>query len=234
MQNNISNRYLGHVSLCEIDYPGQQAILNSSVLIVGVGGLGSPVAMYLAAAGIGRIGLVDADTVSLSNLQRQIIHKSSGIGQKKVDSARQTLIEINPATKVATYPTMLSDDNCEEIASIYDIIVDCTDSRKSRMLVNNICLRLGKPMVFGAVSRFSGIVFTHLPGTADYNTFFTDGDDDEETSCARNGILNTVVGITGSIQATEVIKIITHTGDRLTNRLLSFDALTMTFNVISI
>jgi len=234
MNDNI--RYQGHLSLCEIDIAGQRRIAGGRVLIVGAGGLGSPVALYLAAAGVGRIGLVDPDTVSLSNLQRQIAHSTADIGRRKVDSARDAMLAINPQIRVDIYPTSLTADNAPALMSDYDVVVDCTDSRCSRLTVNDACLAAGRSMVFGAVSRFSGMAFTHIPGSADYTTFFsveTDADT-QPRSCAMTGILNTVVGITGSIMATEVIKLLVGTGDLLTDRLLTFDALTMTFSQIKL
>lgn len=227
-------RYRGHISLCEIDLPGQEAIVAGRVLVVGAGGLGSPVSLYLAAAGVGHIGLVDADTVSLSNLQRQIIHGTGDIGRPKTESAREAMLRVNPGIEVATYPLYLTADNAETIIGKYDIVVDCTDNFDARLLINDACVRMGKPFVFGAVSRFTGQIFTHLPGTADFRTFF--GDESLETGqpCAVTGILNTVVGVVGSLQATEVVKYLVHTGDLLTNRLLLFDAVAMTFRVVEI
>ena len=182
-----STRYLGHLSLCEIDLAGQQAIANGRVLIVGAGGLGSPVALYLAAAGVGTIGLLDADTVSL---------------------------------------------NAAGIIGEYDITVDCTDNLATRLLINDTCVMTGKKMVFGAVSRFSGQVFSHVKGSACYRCIFdpTSAGPDGELPCAVSGVMNTVVGVIGSLQATEVVKLLVGTGDALINRLLTFDAMTMTFN----
>lgn len=230
MNSNI--RYQGHLSLCEIDIAGQQRIARGRVLIVGAGGLGSPVALYLAAAGVGHLGLVDPDTVSLSNLQRQIAHTTADIGRLKVDSARDAMLAVNPEVAVTVYPQMLTSGNAAALLEDYDVVVDCTDSRCSRLAVNKACIDAERSMVFGAVSRFSGMAFTHIPGSADYTTFFSaEADDDAQPrSCAMTGILNTVVGITGSIMATEVIKLLVGTGDLLTDRLLTFDALTMTFS----
>lgn len=230
MNSNI--RYQGHLSLCEVDIAGQQRIVRGRVLIVGAGGLGSPVALYLAAAGVGHLGLVDPDTVSLSNLQRQIAHTTADIGRLKVDSARDAMLAVNPEVAVTVYPQMLTSDNAAALLEDFDVVVDCTDSRCSRLTVNKACIDAERSMVFGAVSRFSGMAFTHIPGSADYTTFFsTEADDDTQSrSCAMTGILNTVVGITGSIMATEVIKLLVGTGDLLIDRLLTFDALTMTFS----
>lgn len=227
-------RYRGHLSLCEIDYPGQLALKRSCVAIVGCGGLGSPVALYLAAAGVGRIVLVDADKVSLSNLQRQIAHHTSDLGAAKTESVAAKMSDINPLVEVVAHECFLTADNGAAILGDADFVVDCTDSRQSRMLVNDLCVDLGKPYSFGAVSRFSGQLFTHLPSTADYRAIFGDdtveeGCGGEQCSCSATGVMNTVVGVVGTLQATETIKFLTSTGDLLTDSLLIFDALTMTF-----
>lgn len=230
------NRYRGHLSLCEIDLAGQQRLADSRVLIVGAGGLGSPVSLYLAAAGVGKIGLLDADTVGLSNLQRQIIHSTADLGRLKVESAADKLRAINPDIEVVAMPVMLTDENVDEIMEGYDLIADCTDNIATRLLINDSCVKLGKKMVFGAVSRMSGQVFSHVPGSACYRCIFDlpEKGNEEELPCAVNGILNTVVGVIGSLQATEAVKLLVGTGDALINRLLTFDAVTMQFNVFGI
>ncbi|MDE6555531.1 MAG: HesA/MoeB/ThiF family protein [Duncaniella sp.] len=227
-------RYRGHISLCEIDLPGQQRLRDSRVLIVGAGGLGSPVGLYLAAAGVGTIGIVDADAVSLSNLQRQIMHGTPDIGRLKAESARDAMLRINPAVNVELHTLFIDSDNAAGIMRNYDVVVDCTDNISTRLLINDECLRLGLPFVFGAVRRFGGQIFTHRPGTADYRSIFGNEAAGDDFPCAVDGVLNTVVGITGSIQATEVIKLIVGTGDLLTDRLLTFDSITMTFNIFDI
>lgn len=230
-------RYMGHLSLCEIDLAGQAALRRARVLIVGCGGLGSPVALYLAAAGVGHIGLVDSDAVSLSNLQRQIIHSTADLGRRKVESARDSIVAINPAVDVRIYPEMLTAANGAAIAGEYDIVADCTDSFRSRIAVNDLCVSLAKPMAFGSVSRFSGLLFTYLPGHADYGAIF--GREEPEAagadcSCAATGVLNAAVGVVGSLQAAEVIKLITGTGEPLVDRLLAIDLLTMDFTRFAI
>lgn len=229
-------RYRGHLSLCEIDLAGQQRLAESRVLIVGAGGLGSPVGLYLAAAGVGTIGLLDADTVSLSNLQRQVIHTTSDIGRLKVDSAAEKLRAINPHINVVTLPLMLDSDNAVTIMKDYDLVMDCTDNLPTRLLINDTCVATGKAMVFGAVSRFSGQVFSHKAGTACYRCIFDPSttDPDADLPCAINGIMNTVVGVIGSLQATEAVKLLVGTGDALLNRMLTFDAITMQFNTFAI
>lgn len=233
----LRTRYRGHLSLCEIDTAGQQALADARVLIVGAGGLGSPVSLYLTAAGVGTIGLMDADTVSLSNLQRQIIHSTPDIGRLKTDSAAEKLRALNPETDIVTINDRLTLENAPGIIADYDLIIDCTDNLPTRLLINDTCVRLDKKMVFGAVSRFSGQVFSHVPGSACYRCIFdpsATGDDGEELPCAVNGILNTVVGVIGTLQATEAVKLIVGTGDPLVNRLLTFDAITMAFNTFAI
>lgn len=222
-------RYRGHMSLCEIDMPGQARICRSRALIVGAGGLGSPVAMYLAAAGTGTVGIIDGDSVSLSNLQRQIMHGSDDVGLPKVDSARRTLQAINGHVRINTYQMYLSPENAEEMVWDYDLVIDCCDNFATRLLISDICVRLAKPFVFGGVSRFCGQVFTHLPGTADFRDFFGDEAPGDAEPCVLAGILNSVVGVTGTLQATEAIKIMTGTGGLLTDTLLVFDAITMEF-----
>lgn len=227
-------RYRGHLSLCEIDLPGQQKIAGARVMVIGAGGLGSPVALYLAGAGVGTIKLVDPDEVSLSNLQRQIIHTTGDIGRPKVLSAREKMVAINPDVKVDTFKMRLSEDNAAAMFEDCDVVVDCTDNLCSRLLINDTCVATGTPMVFGSVSRFSGQLFTYIPGSADYRAIFDCDAPSDDLPCSVNGVLNSVVGVIGSLQATEVIKLITGAGDPLVNRLLLFDAITMTFNEFAI
>lgn len=234
MDKESLKRYRGHISLCEIDLPGQEAICRGRIVIIGAGGLGSPVALYLAAAGVGTIGIVDPDNVSLSNLQRQIIHGTADVGTPKTESARRSMERVNPTVKIITYKEFLTEDNAADIFADYDLIIDCTDNYSARLLINDTCIRLGKPFIYGAVSRFSGHVFTHLPGTADFRTFFGDDQSVNDQPCSITGILNSVVGVIGSLQATEAIKILASTGELLTNRLLVFDAITMTFTTLSL
>lgn len=229
MTNEEAIRYRGHTALCEIDIHGQDAIKRARVLIVGAGGLGSPVALYLAAAGVGHITLIDPDKVSLSNLQRQIIHTTPDLDRPKVVSAREKMKAINPFIEVDTIAEYLTPDNAPELISNHDLVVDCCDNQATRLLINDTCMASGRPYIYGAVQRFSGQVFTFTPGHASYRDFFDTSVSVEELPCSVNGILNTVVGITGCIQATEAIKLITRTGDLLTDRLLVFDAITMTF-----
>lgn len=232
IDEDIAVRYSGHRALCEIDLPGQRAIERGRVLVVGAGGLGSPVCLYLAAAGVGTIGIVDADTVSLSNLQRQIIHHTSDIGRPKVESAAVKMKAINPHVNVVAVGEMLTSRNSSSLVEGYDIVVDCTDNFDTRLLVNDTCVALGTPMVYGAVQRMAGQIFTYLPGGADYRAWFGCRPPSQEQPCSVNGVINTVVGVIGTLQATEVIKYLSHAGDLLDCRLLMFDAVTMTFRTI--
>ncbi|WP_278434973.1 HesA/MoeB/ThiF family protein [Muribaculum intestinale] len=232
IDDDIAVRYSGHRALCEIDLPGQRAIERGRVLVVGAGGLGSPVCLYLAAAGVGTIGIVDADTVSLSNLQRQIIHHTSDIGRPKVESAAVKMKAINPHVNVVAVGEMLTSRNSSSLVEGYDIVVDCTDNFDTRLLVNDTCVALGTPMVYGAVQRMAGQIFTYLPGGADYRAWFGCRPPSQEQPCSVNGVMNTVVGVIGTLQATEVIKYLSHAGDLLDCRLLMFDAVTMTFRTI--
>lgn len=229
-----ATRYSGHINLCEIDLPGQQAISRGKVLIAGAGGLGSPVALYLAAAGVGTVGIVDADTVSLSNLQRQIIHGTPDLGRPKTDSARDAMLRINPRVDIRLHPCFLTPENAAAIIGDYDITVDCTDNFDSRLLINDTCVALGKPFVFGSVSRFRGQLFTHLPGTADYRAIFGDTAPALQAPCSVNGVLNAVVGVVGAMQAVETLKYLASAGDLLVNTLLVFDTITMKFQKFSI
>ena len=232
IDEDIAVRYSGHRALCEIDLPGQRAIERGRVLVVGAGGLGSPVCLYLAAAGVGTIVIVDDDTVSLSNLQRQIIHHTSDIGRPKVESAAVKMKAINPHVNVVTVGEMLTSRNSSSLVEGYDIVVDCTDNFDTRLLVNDTCVALGTPMVYGAVQRMAGQIFTYLPGGADYRAWFGCRPPSQEQPCSVNGVMNTVVGVIGTLQATEVIKYLSHAGDLLDCRLLMFDAVTMTFRTI--
>lgn len=231
MNSDLNTRYRGHLSLCEIDLPGQQRINDGRVLIVGAGGLGSPVALYLAAAGVGHITILDPDTVSLSNLQRQIMHGTPDIGRPKAESARDAMTRINPHIIIEPVTGLITPDNAADLIGRHDVTVDCTDNLDTRLLISDTCIETGSNYVFGAVRRFEGQAFTHTPGTASYRDIFGgEGNDSGDQPCAIDGVLNTVVGIIGCIQATEVLKLLARTGDLLTDRLLTFDAITMTFN----
>lgn len=223
-------RYRGHLSLCEVDLAGQSRLHASRVAIVGCGGLGSPVALYLAAAGIGSLVLIDDDTVSLSNLQRQIAHYTSDLGRQKVISAADKIKNLNPGVEVICHQCRLDKANCRDLLAGCDTVADCTDSFTSRITVGEICREMDIPAAVATVSGFSGQAFTFLPGHAWFADYFgTEQPDCDGKACSISGVLNTAVGVMGSIQATEILKILVKTGTPLTDTLLTFDALTMTF-----
>lgn len=229
-------RYSRHILLPQVGEAGQRALKNSRVLVVGAGGLGSPVALYLGAAGVGTLGLVDFDAVDLSNLQRQVLHGSSAIGGSKLDSARDRLGDINPNVRVESYETRLTSVNALEIARGYDLIVDGTDNFATRYLVNDTSVLLGIPNVYGSVYRFEGqaSVFGAADGPC-YRCLFREPPPPELVpSCAEGGVLGVVPGLVGTIQATEAIKLLLELGDTLVGRLLTIDTMTMTFRTIEI
>jgi molybdopterin/thiamine biosynthesis adenylyltransferase/rhodanese-related sulfurtransferase len=229
-------RYSRHILLPQVGEEGQGALKKSRVLLVGAGGLGSPVALYLAAAGVGTIGLVDFDAVDLSNLQRQILHGSSGIGSPKIDSARDRLRDINPNVHVEGYETRLTSSNALDIARDYDLIVDGTDNFATRYLVNDTAVLLGIPNVYGSVYRFEGqaSVFGAPDGPCYRCLFREPPPPNLIPSCAEAGVLGVVPGLVGTIQATEAIKILLGVGDTLVGRLLLIDAMTMAFRTLEI
>jgi molybdopterin/thiamine biosynthesis adenylyltransferase/rhodanese-related sulfurtransferase len=225
------NRYSRHLLLPEVGEEGQQKLLDAKVLLLGAGGLGSPAALYLAAAGVGTLGIVDMDVVDESNLQRQILHNMDRIGQRKVDSAKQTLESMNPDLVVNTYDERLGADNILEILAGYDVVIDGADNFPSRYILNDASVKLGIPVVHGSIFRFEGqvTVFDPLDGPT-YRDLLPEPPPAElAPSCAEAGVLGVLPGIVGSIQALEAIKIILDLGDSLRGRLLAFDALEMSF-----
>ena len=229
-------RYSRHILLPQVGQDGQRRLKSSRVLLVGAGGLGSPVALYLAAAGVGTLGLVEYDKVDLSNLQRQILHGSAAVGSSKLDSARDRLRDINPNVHIESYETRLTSENALEIARGYDLIVDGTDNFATRYLVNDTSVLLGIPNVYGAVHRFEGqaSVFGARDGPC-YRCLFREPPPPELVpSCAEAGVLGVVPGLVGTIQATEAIKVLLGLGDTLVGRLLTIDALTMAFRTIEV
>lgn len=223
-------RYSRHILLQDVGVEGQEKIMNARVLIVGAGGLGAPVALYLAAAGIGRIGIVDADDVDLSNLQRQVIHFTADVGRAKVESAKAKMQAINPDVVVDTYHEFLDSTNALDIIKEYDFVVDGTDNFPVKFLINDACVMAGKPFSHGGILRFNGQTFTHLPGTACYRCFFKEPPPPGAVpTCSQAGVLGAIAGMLGTIQAAETLKYFTGVGELLTDRLLSFDAKTMNF-----
>ena len=229
-------RYSRHLIIPDVAMAGQQRLMNAKVLCVGAGGLGSPALMYLAAAGVGTIGIVEFDTVDESNLQRQIIHGQSDIGKSKAESAKAKILEINPFVKVATHEVRLDNSNVKEIFSQYDIIVDGTDNFATRYLVNDACVLLKKPYVWGSIYRFDGqaSVFWAEYGPC-YRCLYPEPPPPGMVpSCAEGGVLGVLCATIGSIQTTEAIKVITGVGEAMIGSLIIYDALEMSFRKIKI
>ncbi len=230
------HRYSRHLLIPEVGLEGQQKLKAASVLVIGTGGLGSPVALYLAAAGIGRIGLVDYDVVDFSNLQRQVIHGESKLGALKVDSARERMLDINPDIQVDVYNEIFTSENAMRIAEPYDLIIDGTDNFPTRYLVNDLCVLTGKPNIYGSIFRFDGqaSVFYAQEGPC-YRCLFPEPPPPGMVpSCAEGGVLGILPGTIGSIQATEAIKQILGIGDTLIGKLLLYNALDMTFDFVKL
>ncbi len=229
-------RYSRHLLIPEVGIGGQKKLKASKVLIIGTGGLGSPVSLYLAAAGVGKIGLVDYDTVDESNLQRQIVHSNSTIGVPKVESAKQRLLEINPYIEIKTYNLILSKENALEIMKDYDLIIDGTDNFSTRYLVNDACYFLKKPFVYGSIFRFDGQVTVFYPEVGPcYRCLYPEPPPPGTVpSCAEGGVFGVLPGVIGSLQATEAIKILIGIGDPLIGKLILYDALKMEFRTLKI
>ena len=229
-------RYQRHFSLENVGLAGQRVLKAASVLIVGAGGLGSPLAMYLAAAGVGRLGIVDFDVVDASNLHRQVLHGASDIGRRKVSSARETLQEINPFVCLETHAVRLTRKNALSLVEDYDIVADGSDNFPTRYLVNDACMLAKRPNVFGSVYKFEGqvAVFAHPEGPC-YRCMFPElPPGDLVPSCAEGGVLGVLPGIVGSLQANEVIKLLLGIGEPLIGRMLLFDGLTGEFHVLNV
>ncbi len=227
-------RYSRHLILKEIGVRGQKKLLAARVLVIGAGGLGSPAAMYLAAAGVGTIGIVDDDVVDLSNLQRQIIHGTGNVGMPKVESAAETVTSINPDVTVKPYHIRVSAGNIAELIAGYDVIVDAADNFSTKFLINDACVLAGKPYIYGGALRFEGQLMTYVPGRGPcYRCIFRDMPAAGEVpSCKETGVLGAVVGVIGSMQAVEAVKLILGVGKPLTARLMTFDALAMTCRAV--
>ncbi len=224
-------RYSRHLVLPHVGIAGQEKLKAASVLIIGAGGLGSPVALYLAAAGVGRLGLVDFDVVDESNLQRQILHKTQNVGRPKLASAREAIQAINPHVQVDLHETRFTSDNAMQIAADYDVIIDGTDNFPTRYLVNDVCVLLDRPNIYGSVYRFEGqaSVFWARRGPCYRCLYPAPPPPELVPSCAVGGVLGILPGLIGTIQATEAVKLILEEGEPLIGRLLLYDALTMRF-----
>jgi adenylyltransferase/sulfurtransferase len=228
-------RYARHLILPQIGALGQTKLRSASVLIVGVGGLGSPVALYLAAAGVGRIGIIDPDEVSLSNLQRQILYSTQSVGTPKIFAAEKTLKALNPEIRIDVYPERLTSRNARGILAPYDVIVDGTDNFDTRYLVNDACLALKKPWIYGAVSGFDAQVGWFAPDQACYRCLYPENPDQGLIlNCDRNGVLGVVPGLAGTIQAAEVLKSILGLEVSLSGKVLSIDTIKMSFDTFNV
>ena len=234
--NEQLERYSRHIILKEVGAKGQKKLLNAKVLIIGAGGLGSPVALYLAAAGVGTIGIADADDVDLSNLQRQVIHTTKDVGTPKVESAKKTMEEINPDVKVITYHTFVTSENILDLIKDYDFVIDGTDNFPAKFLINDACVMAKKPFSHAGIIRFQGQLMTYVPGKGPcYRCVFRNPPPkDAVPTCKQAGVIGAMGGVIGSLQAMEAIKYIIGKGDLLTGRLLTYDALKMEFHTIKL
>ena len=234
--NEQLERYSRHIILKEIGVKGQKKLLNAKVLIIGAGGLGAPAALYLAAAGVGTIGIVDADAVDLSNLQRQVIHTTDDIGKDKVQSAAETMRAINPDVNVITYKKYVSSDNILDLIKDYDFIIDGTDNFPAKFLINDACVMAKKPFSHAGIIRFKGQLTTVVPGEGPcYRCIFKDPPPkDAVPTCKQAGVIGAMGGVIGSLQAMEAVKYITGVGNLLVGYLLTYDALKMEFHKIKL
>lgn len=227
MQDQQLLRYSRQIMLPEVDISGQQALLNARVLIVGMGGLGSPAALYCAAAGVGTLAITDFDEVDLSNLQRQIVHRQASIGQAKVDSAKATLNDLNPECRIITLANKLEGDALTEQVQQADLVLDCSDRFSTRFAINAACVATKTPLVSGAAIQFGGQLAVFDPRQPDspcYRCLYDDSDD-EALRCADNGVISPLVGVIGSLQALEAVKLLSGAGKAAVGQLLIFDAL---------
>lgn len=228
-------RYSRHIILPQVGGKGQRRLLESSALLIGAGGLGSPTALYLAAAGVGKLGIIDGDVVDMSNLQRQILHRTQDVGRPKTDSAADTIAALNPDVQVVKYQTVLTSDNALDILKDYDIIVNGCDNFPTRYLANDACVMLNKPLVDGSIFLFEGQVTVFSPGQGCYRCLYpTPPPPGMVPSCQEAGVFGVLPGIVGVVQATEAIKLILGIGESLAGRLLLYDALSMEFRQVKL
>jgi len=227
-------QYSRQILLPDIDIEGQEKLLAAHVVIVGLGGLGSPVALYLAAAGVGKLTLIDDDKVDASNLQRQIVHSFSSVEQYKVDSAKKNLLQLNPHCQIRCYNHRLDDDKMLDVLKNATLVCDCSDNFNTRFLLNRVCFSLKKPLISGASIRWEGQLtsFSMLPNTPCYRCLY-DEDDSTDLSCEQNGVIGPVVGTIGCLQATEAIKAISGAGQLAVGRLILFDGFDCSFSKIN-
>ncbi len=237
LTNDQLRRYSRHLILPEVGLEGQKKICSTSVLCIGAGGLGSPIALYLAAAGIGKLGIVDFDNVELSNLQRQLLHPTEAVGHPKTDSARETIHRLNPGVEVVLHSAKLTSENALDIIRPYDIVVDGTDNFPTRYLTNDACVLLKKPNVYGSIFRFEGqasVFAPHLGGPCSRCLYPEPPPPGLVPSCAEGGVLGVLPGLIGVLQATEILKLAVGMGTTLLNRLLLYDALEMKFRELKL
>lgn len=234
--NEQLERYSRHIILKEVGEKGQKKLLNAKILIIGAGGLGSPAAMYLAAAGVGTIGIADADEVDLSNMQRQIIHATDDIGKAKVQSAKETMNKINPDVTVNTYHIFITSENIMDLIKDYDFIIDSTDNFSTKFLINDACVMAKKPFSHAGIIGFKGQLMTYVPGEGPcYRCVFKNPPPKGAVpTCKQTGIIGAMCGVIGSLQAMEAIKYILGAGELLTGYLLTYDALKMEFRKVKL
>ena len=236
LTNEQLERYSRHIILKEVGVKGQKKLLGAKVLIVGAGGLGAPAALYLAAAGVGTIGIVDADEVDLSNLQRQIIHTTPDIGRPKVESAAETMGAVNPDVTVEAYQEFVDSSNIERLIAPYDFVIDGVDNFQTKFLINDACVAAGKPFVHAGIIRFRGQLMTYVPGRGPcYRCIFKEMPPaDAVPTCKQAGVIGVVAGVIGCLEALEAVKYILGVGELLTGRLLTFDALAGEFHTVKL
>jgi molybdopterin-synthase adenylyltransferase len=237
MDDNQLLRYSRHILLPQIAYEGQQQLTQSHALIIGAGGLGSPIAMYLAAAGVGKLTICDFDTVDLTNLQRQIIHQTTSLGSNKAISAQRTLQQLNPEVQVVPITSKANEDRMAELVKQADVVLDGSDNFATRYMLNRLCCRYQKPLVSGAAISFEGQVSVfdfRKPDTPCYACLFPDDGSENSMRCADNGVFSPLVGIIGATQAAEAIKVLLGIGQTLTGRLLLLDSLSMEWRSIQL
>ncbi len=228
-------RYARHIMLDEVGEAGQERLRAGRVLVIGAGGLGSPVALYLAAAGVGTIGIADPDTVELSNLQRQIVHWTQDLGRPKVESAREKMAAMNPEVQVETYQFRVMADIVGKLVSSYDFVIDATDNFAAKFLLNDACVLAGKPYSHGGILRFDGQTMTILPGTACYRCIFPEPPQLETAvACSRAGVMGVLPGVIGTLQATEAVKYLLGVGELLADRLLVYDSRRLRFREVPV
>lgn len=226
-------RYSRQILLPEIGVEGQEKLMNSRVLIIGAGGLGCPAALYLCAAGVGTLGLMDGDMVDVSNLQRQVLHTTADVGRFKVVSAAEKLKALNPNTRLRPYPENFGKDNALQVLGDYDFVVEATDSISAKFLINDACVMAGKPFTCGALLKWQAQVFTRARGTACLRCIYGDRPPEGMVpTCAQAGVMGAVAGMAGTIEAAEAVKYLCTAGQPLTDRLLTFDALNMDFQIV--